>query len=76
MFLQAEKEQNSRKVDQSDSGKQKELIEVPDFAVADGGNAEEYYRRIIGEDPCNTVVLKKYAQFLYQVRMIWLFLPM
>lgn len=31
-------------------------------------NVEEYYKRMIEENPCNPLVLRNYAQFLCQVR--------
>lgn len=33
-----------------------------------GNNPEEYYRRMVEENPSNSLVLRNYAQFLYQVR--------
>lgn len=33
-----------------------------------GSEVEEYYKRMIEENPCNSLFLKNYAQFLYQVR--------
>lgn len=44
-------------------------IDVEDHAASDsneGGNAEEYCRRMVEENPCNSLVLKNYAEFLYQ----------
>lgn len=32
-------------------------------------DAEEYYRRMTEEDPSDPSYLKKYAQFLYQVKI-------
>jgi Tfp pilus assembly protein PilF len=46
---------------------------VEDHAASDaneGGNAEEYCRRMVEENPCNSLVLKNYAEFLYQVRFV------
>ncbi|KAJ6323894.1 hypothetical protein OIU76_011234 [Salix suchowensis] len=44
-------------------------IDVEDHAASDarkGGNDEEYYERMIEENPCNSLVLRNYAEFLYQ----------
>ncbi|KAB5537702.1 hypothetical protein DKX38_015235 [Salix brachista] len=44
-------------------------IDVEDNAESDakkGGNDEEYYERMIEENPCNSLVLRNYAEFLYQ----------
>ncbi|KAJ6897649.1 hypothetical protein NC652_024447 [Populus alba x Populus x berolinensis] len=44
-------------------------IDVEDHAASDaneGGSAEEYCRRMVEENPCNSLVLKNYAEFLYQ----------
>lgn len=44
-------------------------------AVSDmDGNAEEYYRRMIKENPHNPLLLRNYAQFLCQVN-VSCFLP-
>ncbi|CAK7327321.1 unnamed protein product [Dovyalis caffra] len=45
------------------------LTDMEDYAASDankGGNTEEYYRRIVEENPCNSLVLRNYAEFLYQ----------
>lgn len=42
-----------------------------DCAASDaekGGNVEDYYRRMIEENPCNSLILRNYAHFLSQVR--------
>ncbi|KAG6759172.1 hypothetical protein POTOM_035641 [Populus tomentosa] len=44
-------------------------IDVEDHAASDaneGGSAEEYCMRMVEENPCNSLVLKNYAEFLYQ----------
>lgn len=46
-----------------------------DFAAADfdeSGDVEEYYRRMVNEDPCNPLFLRNYAQLL-QVSFIHTF---
>lgn len=49
-------------------------IPVPRFDIAnftvtgtDSGNVEENYKQMIEEDPSNPLILRSYAQFLYQV---------
>lgn len=37
-----------------------------------GSEVEDCYKRTIEENPCNSLFLKNYAQFLYQVRTITL----
>ncbi|XP_057957273.1 uncharacterized protein LOC131150527 isoform X2 [Malania oleifera] len=40
-----------------------------DFSAAvpgEGGNVEEYYKRMVEESPCNPLFLRNYAQFLSQ----------
>ncbi|KAJ9182341.1 hypothetical protein P3X46_006345 [Hevea brasiliensis] len=44
-------------------------IDVADHSTSDsdtGNNVEEYYRRMVEENPSNSLVLRNYAQFLYQ----------
>ena len=37
-------------------------------AAGERGSIEEYYKRMIEENPSNQLLLRNYAQFLYQVR--------
>lgn len=44
-------------------------IDVRNFTAADAnssGDLEEYLKRMVEENPCNPLVLRNYAQFLYQ----------
>ena len=34
-------------------------------------NAEDYYRRMVQENPCNPLVLSNYARFLHQVKFVY-----
>ena len=48
-------------------------IEVPDSTPNDSSlpiNVEDHYKKMIEENPNNALVLRNYAQFLYEVRYI------
>lgn len=51
-------------------------IDVADFTAADSGNGsnvEEYYKKMVEENPNNPLFLRNYAQFLCQVRLCYSF---
>lgn len=44
-------------------------IDVPSFHDGTGTDVEEYYRRMVDENPRNNLFLRNYAQFLHQVNV-------
>jgi Tfp pilus assembly protein PilF len=48
-------------------------IDLEDHAASDANkdrDAEEFYRAMVEANPCNSLVLRNYAEFLYQVRSV------
>lgn len=80
--MQIEEEKHTKEVEISTSKEEIELLspslhvaglgtdvaDITAYESSKGGNVEEYYKKLVEENPNNPLFLRNYAQFLCQVR--------